>query len=82
MKTIKLQEPVHAGDKEYKELTLGKIKAKHLRLFHASPNPTDNEIELLAAVAEVSPKVIDELSLADYRNCTDYLKEQLAAGKH
>ncbi|WGK69448.1 phage tail assembly protein [Candidatus Haliotispira prima] len=81
MKTFKLTGPIETGGRKYSELTLRPMKAKDMRLLMAEENAADNQINLLAALAEVPCGVIDELELADYNELCLFTREQLQAKK-
>ena len=81
MRTHKLSNPVEYKGKTYEELTLCNVKAKHLRIMHQEENPIDNQINLIAALADVSPALIDELPAADFRTLSDAITKEVAGKK-
>lgn len=81
MKTFKLNTNVVFAGQQYSELTLRKMKAKDMRILLAEENAADNQINLLSALANVSPEVIDELEIADYNALCTFTREQLQAKK-
>lgn len=81
MRTHKLSSPVEYKGKTYEELTLSPVKAKHLRIAHQEENPVDNQINLIAALADVSPALIDELPAADFRTLSDAIGREIAGKK-
>ena len=79
--TFKMDFPVEVHGQTYKELTLRSIKAKDLRITCEGNNLADSEISLIAALANVSPTVIDELELVDYNKVAAFVREQLTPKK-
>ena len=81
MRTYKLSNPVEHKGKTYEELTLAPIKAKHLRIAHEEENPVDNQINLIAALADIDPELIDELAARDFKTLSDAVAKEIAGKK-
>ncbi len=81
MKTFQLNSPVEVAGKTYEELSLRNMKAKDMRLLAEEENSADNQINLVATLAQVSPDVIDELEIADYNQLCLFVLGQLKPKK-
>lgn len=77
-KTIKLQQPVEWAGQTYTQLTLRKLKVKHMLEINLSPDSIKNPIEqyaaLIAASSGVDVGVIHELDMDDFNVIQDALE--------
>lgn len=66
---IKLKFPVEVDGQTYAELTMRRCKVKDRRAATKQWNTDeDREIGLIANLCDVTPKVIEELDAADYKD--------------
>ena len=71
-KTVPLEYPFTHDGTEYTELTMRRPKVRDDKAARrAEKNAADQECRLFANLCEITPAVIEELDLADYKRLQD-----------
>lgn len=81
-KTYKLKQPVEWAGQTYTQLTLRKIKVKHMLeidLMTAGQNPIAQQATLMAASAGVDVGVIHEMDMDDFSAAQEVVESFFAA---
>jgi hypothetical protein len=76
MKTITLKHPFQFGDRTVAELTLQRLKGKHLRKLPARP-AMDDLLGLASKSAGEAPAVLDEMDAEDVMAVTEVIGDFL-----
>jgi len=72
MNTITLKHPVTVETIDYKKLTLRRPKVRDmLAADKSSGSDAEKEVTIFCNLCEVSPAVIEELDLSDYKQLQD-----------
>lgn len=82
-KTIKLDYPLEIAGKRYEEITLGRLRAKHLRGINIKADGTitpDKMIPLIAHSANLGVAIIEELDAGDFVTLMAEVADFLAPG--
>lgn len=75
-KTITLKHPFQFGDREVTELTLQRLKGKHLRKLPGKPT-MDDLLGLASKSSSEAPALIDELDAEDVMAVTEVIGDFL-----
>lgn len=79
-KTLKLRQPITWGSDVISELEVKTPKAKHVRNLPAEPKAGDL-LDLAASLCGQTPRMIDELSIADMNALLEVVGSFLSDGR-
>lgn len=79
--TIELEYPVTVDGETVTELHIRRPKMGDIKRWQKHKNDMDRGIALISDLAEISPKVVEELDTADFKTVSDKVGEYMGGSE-